>query len=299
MNETIQQLTELYYLCGIWQREAEATDRAFCKTVRKLMYLFYFILFFIFDIVSGFLSESKIELFFIVAIALVISVVGVKLFYLFWKKDEIFVFLNYPCVTHFTADDDKAESLNNQLKMFNKFIRFYLVMLCILFAFYAISCWPIFTNEKKLPLFITFTLVGNYSEIVYWIEYAFLLTEVIYGFMLTSINVIIWSILLNFSMEYRALGNQLRKLGVNEITIDGPNSSERTTTKSFHQNCFEIIKWHQNIHGYCSNQITQHAFIIGGLAPSMDTENDWRPSCHGFDELDFDFSRKDSRCVCL
>lgn len=244
-NKTFGQLTRFYHLLGIWQSDAEST---FSKTGKKLFHMFYSILFQIFLVTCAWQSESKNELFFLIVIEIFVFVVEIKLFYLLYEKDAILAFLYDPIVSHATVvdHDTVADQVNRKTKQFVKFVHSYHFMLWATYFFYIFSTLPIYTNERKLPLFISFKWpVGKHSEILYWIEYCFVLSELAVGFASVSTNVIIWYIMLNYSLEYISLGEKFRHLGVNEMT---ERNLPATTLKLFHRSCVVLIESHQNVY---------------------------------------------------
>lgn len=246
-NQTLCRLTQLYYLLGIWQRGDESACR---KMARKSFYILYYLLFQIFLVSCAIVSESKNEAIFLAAVEILLSVVTIKLMYLLWKKDEIFAFLFDPSVTHSTADTDSFELVNQGIRQFMKFVHSYLLMMGISFVFYILSTLPMFTNGRKLPFFINFTLVGKYSEFIYWIAYAFVISEIFFGFTCTAINVVIWYVLFNYSIEYQVLGNQLKNLGMNKLTttnIAPWRTINPLRRKTFHQDLTRLIRIHRNI----------------------------------------------------
>lgn len=241
-NQTFCRIIKIYYLLGIWQRGEESACR---KIARKSFYMIYYCLFQIFLVSCALVSETANEAIFLAAVEILLSVVTIKLMYLLWKKDVIFAFLFDPSVMHATAADTGSfELINRGLRKFMKFVHAYLLMLGIAFVFYILSTLPMFTTGRKLPFIINFTLIGKYSEIIYWVAYAFVISEIFFGFTCTLINVIIWYVLFNYSIEYQVLGHQLRNLGKHWIAID---ASRRT---KFHQDLIRLIRIHRNIFQY-------------------------------------------------
>lgn len=251
MNQTIRRITKIFYFFGIWQSKEESTFR---KTGRKFIYMSSYILFQIFLVSCATLSKSENELIFLIAVEIMISVITIKLYYLLWEQDNVLAFVNDPIVDHLTADPDILMKLNTKIENFMNFVHSYLTMIGMSFTFYIISSLPIWPTERKLPLLIPyFNFIGKYSEIIYWIEYVYVVSGLICGFTCTLMNVIIWYIMFNYSVEYQVLGKQLRNLGVNKINKTDSrwfNNPQIATRKLFHQNCVDLIKSHRNIFRY-------------------------------------------------
>lgn len=188
--------------------------------------------------------------FFLISVEILLSVVTIKLMYLLWKKDLIFEFLFDPIIVHATADTETFDHVNKEITKFMKFIHSYMVMFPIAFIFYVFSTLPMFSDGRKLPFFIKYTFVGNYSEIIYWIAYVFVISEILFGFACSLTNAIIWYILFNYSIEYKVIGHQLRNLGIKKLWANDPepwnvlHPSIRTT---YNQDLIGLIRSHQNI----------------------------------------------------
>lgn len=244
LNQILYRISGLFHLLGIWQREEESPVR---RAGRKLLFMLYYILFQIFLVTCACVSESTNETIFLVAVEILLSVVTIKLMYLLWKKDEILAFLFDPIVSHSTADADSSEFIDKEMKMFLNFVYSYLLLLGTAFVFYIFSTLPMFSESgRKLPFFISFTMVGQYSDIIYWMAYVFVISEILFGFSCTSINVVIWHILFNYSLEYHVLGNQLRNLGTNKMTKTWKTTYPPGRT-DFHQDLIRLIRRHGKI----------------------------------------------------
>lgn len=223
-NQTLCRIIKMFHLIGIWRKDEEkSASYTTDVVVRKLLYVLYYILFQIFLVTCALLSDSSTEKIFLTSIEIILSVVTIKLGHLLWNKDKIQAFLFDPIVAHSTdsdADNAAFELVDKGIKKIMKFVHWYLLMMGITFVFYILSVMPMLSSnedERKLPFFISFTLVGKYSEFIYWIAYAFVISEIFFGFTCSLINVIIWYILFNYSLEYQLLGNEFRSLGRNKM----------------------------------------------------------------------------------
>lgn len=203
---TICRIVKLFYQLRVWQDEKESASR---KT--KLFYLFLYFLFQVSIATCAFLSDDNSERTFLV-VALVLSVVMlIKLTYTLLRKDEIFGFLYNPIFDKSTKDRNELK-LSLKITNFIRFVRAFLFIISVGCVFVNVSCLPIFSSEKRLPLFIRFTLTCKYSSIIYWLLYAFIAFIALFSLFSTLLSVLIWYVMFNYSIEYEVLGNKLRNL---------------------------------------------------------------------------------------
>ncbi len=252
LNQTLRRIIQTFYLAGIWRKNDESK---FHRTGRKFCYMVYYFLFQIFLVTCAVLSDSATQTIFLIAVEILLSVVTIKLIYLLWKKAVICEFAFEPIIAHYsTFDNDTFAAVNRKIKNFTNFAYAYSGMLGIAFLLYIFSTLPMFSNGKKLPFFISFTLVGKYSELLYWITYAFVMSEILVGYTCSAFNIIIWYIMFNYSVEYEVLGIQIRNLGMSKST-DFVRSQPSTAT-NYRRDLIRLIKTHQKIFQYFAFSIT-------------------------------------------
>lgn len=248
LNQTLRRITKIFYLIGVWRTEQEPEFRS---TGRKLFYMMYYILFQVFLVTCAILSESRNEAFFLGAVEVFLSVVTIKLMYLLWKKDDIYEFLFDSIVSQLFVNSDTSEIVND-LKNFLKFLDSYLLMLVVSFIFYIVSTLPMFTDGRKLPFFIKFSMVGRYSEIIYWTAYAFVICGIAFGFTCTLLSTLIWYIMFNYSLKYRLLGIGMKNLG-RVTTSNHLENVQPSRDQNFYRDMISLIKIHHNLFKYPLN----------------------------------------------
>lgn len=235
-NETIQRIVKILHQTGVW-RLVEAS--IFRETCRKLFFLLYLIAFQVFNAISAFLTDDKNETIFLTEIGVFYAVITVKQVYLLWKKDKIIAFLNDPISAHSTEHHEVSQYVNRKLNGFMRFVHIYLLMLTITSSFIGTSCLPMFTTEKKLPYFISYSIDWTQSEIMYWFMYGFVSLAIIYGFIFNFVTIFIWYLMFNYSVAYEVVGNQLRNLGVDRR----PTATERNL---FQLQLIDSVETHRN-----------------------------------------------------
>lgn len=248
VNQTVCLIVKLLYYLGIWQDEEEP---AFRRIAKKAFYILYPVLFFIFLAIDAFFSYSsgnKNESIFVVQL-----VMTVKIMYLLFKKEELLAFLFDPIVAHSTEDRMEWQQINNKMTKFTKFINAYLFMILITQICNIVFSLPIIYGDKMLPLCISFP--GQFPEIIYWILYAFISTALLCCSATNLITVLIWYIMLSYSIEYEVLGNQFRNLGkrmqMKTITKKKLEKKSQPTPRNlFVQDLIRLIKAHRSVYEY-------------------------------------------------
>lgn len=240
VDETIQKIMQIFYRIGLWQSEEESNYR---KISRKFFYTFFGVLFPIFFAINAFLCDDRNESFFSLQIAIIVGVMYVKFQYLLFNKQEIIEFLFDPTVVRSIEYRDEYNQMRRKIEKFMKFVRPYCLMIYITAALLIVSKLPILSSDKGLPLFISFS--WNDSEIVYWLAYLYVSLLIFLFDTANLITVLIWYVMLNYSIEINLLGNKLRKLGVRkEIIKDSP--TERSV---YVDDLVVLIKDHRKLSG--------------------------------------------------
>lgn len=247
INQTFKRIIKFLYNVGIWSNNEESALR---ERARKLFYLIYFVLFLIFLAVCACVAEERNEFIFLWLIVLIVAVIALKLVYLLWRKNEILTFL-LNSTEHRTWD---ANADNEKIKTFLKFVNGYIFMLIVAAVFYNTTCLPMFSNEKRIPFFIRYTLKWKHSEIIYWIAYVFVGTGIFYSNACNLITSIIWYLMLNFGVEYEILGDKFRNLGiVSQQTIRAASTVGKSISDGENKCLLELIdliKVHLNLFKY-------------------------------------------------
>ncbi|XP_037044202.1 uncharacterized protein LOC119080059 [Bradysia coprophila] len=256
-GKTLQQILKLFYLSGIWQSNEESKYRRISK---RLFYTFFAAFCPSFFATNSFLCADRNEMIFSTQAVILASVIYVKSLYLLFKKPEILAFLYDPIVVHSIETREEYERMSKKIKKFMTFVRPYFLAICLTAASLIIIELPIFSADKGLPFFISFT--WNDSEVVYWLAYLFLSLSTVLYCVINFSNAIIWYIMLNYSVEYQLLGNRLRNLGVTiaknqnknekEKKIGKPELKQKTInsvpqSKKFVENLIVLVKAHRNM----------------------------------------------------
>ncbi|XP_037043155.1 uncharacterized protein LOC119079380 [Bradysia coprophila] len=235
LNQTLCQVTEVFYFLRMWTRKEESNS---FKIGRTLFFLIYYSLFQILLVTCSVLSPDANEAIFLATVEVFILVVTIKVKCLLWNKDDMCSFIFDPITTHSILDVDTTELVDKDITFFLKFIQFYLAINCSSVISIAVGALPMITNDRKLPLFISYKLdlEGLYSDYVYWTAYVFVVSEVFLGIIFTLSNILIWYAMFNYSLEYQVIGSQMKQLGKNRLG--------RT---DFQRDLIQVIKNHRNL----------------------------------------------------
>lgn len=237
-NQTLCQIIQLFYFFGIWQRDDESKCR---KMAKKILYLLFSATFPIFSAVNALFCCNKQEAIFSVQVVISTSVLFLKSAYLVFEKDKILQYLNDMITCPSVNDQQDHQSINEKIMKFTKFIRVYLKALFTTVLILIGIKLPIISADKTLPLFISFS--WNDSEVAYWFAFVLVSLSLISSLIANFLSVLIWFIMLNYSVEYQMLGGKLHTLGwqVDEARGEG---SKKT---SYSQNLINLIGTHQKL----------------------------------------------------
>ncbi|XP_037037390.1 putative odorant receptor 71a [Bradysia coprophila] len=238
-DKTFQKIIKIFYLSGIWQRDEEPNYR---KIGKKLFYTSFGALLPIFFATNSVLCVNRNESIFSVQIAILLWVVYLKFLYLLFKEQEIFDFLNDPTVVHSIENREQYQQTNKKIKKFIGLVRLYFFTLCLTAALLIIVKLPIFSTDKGLPVFISFT--WNDSEIIYWLTYLFLSLSIALYCVVNFMTPLVWYIMLNYSVEYQLLGDKLKNLEGKTIKNEAQNENkqEKGTKKMLGQKTYNLIQ---------------------------------------------------------
>ncbi|KAJ6635258.1 hypothetical protein Bhyg_13843, partial [Pseudolycoriella hygida] len=128
----------------------------------------------------------------------------------------------------------------------------YLVIMAVVVFLLIVPPLPVFSSERELPMFIVYSFEWTYKDLMYWLIYSPLAVQIILMFVVNLLTVIIWYVMLNFSIKYQVLGNQLTNLGmpkysdIDIATLPTPEDDlfylELIASVEKHQNIFEMIE---------------------------------------------------------
>ncbi|XP_037040972.1 putative odorant receptor 71a [Bradysia coprophila] len=246
LDEALQRILKIFYRMGIWQRDEESNYR---KIGMKMFYTFFGALFLIFFATNAFLCDDRNESIFSVQISIAAAILYVKTLYVLFNKQEILAFLYDPIVVHSIENREEYDETVKKINKFMNFVRPYCLAIFLTVSLLIVIKLPIFSTDKGLPLFISFS--WNRSEIIYWLAYLFLSLSCFLYATMNLITILIWYMMLNYSIDYELLGNKLRKLGVVKKTIAKKAKKQKefrlTQRSGFVEDLIVLVKAHRNL----------------------------------------------------
>ncbi|XP_037040976.1 putative odorant receptor 71a [Bradysia coprophila] len=241
LDEALQRILKIFYRMGIWQSDEEPN---YLKVAKKFFYTFFGALYPIFFTANAFLCDRN-ESVFSVQLTIIAAVLYVKILYVLFKKQEILEFLFDPIVVHSIENREEYDETVKKIKEFMNFVRMYCLATFVTVPLLIVIKFPIFSADKGLPFFISFS--WNSSEIIYWLAYFFVSLSSTLYVTANLITILIWYMLLNYSIEYELLGNKLRKLGVGMKAVKKQKEFRLIQRSGFVEDLIVLIKAHRNL----------------------------------------------------
>lgn len=192
----------------MWKNEDES---GLHKGKRLFYYIFYVC--YLCVLVSGAVqSDNKNESIFLASLSIASAVGLVRLIYIFEKNEEITAFLQYVGLHSFTEREEfiKIKKTMTYFTYISNFL--FSVLISGLFT-PSISVLPVFSNKKRLPLFLDSLFPIN-SEISYWLAFIFIQCGLFISMVATSTVLHMWYLLINVSIKYQLMGNKFQNLGL-------------------------------------------------------------------------------------
>lgn len=246
LPQVINKIMECYYRVGYWHRGDDATAR---ETLIKLFYSIYYLLFLISVIVGALTCVDPDESVFLGEASLLAFVLEVKLLHIVWRKRQIVEFLHQIGVLTI-ADEEQFNIVNGKVAAFMKFI-----IILTGFTFFGSVCCaigiPIIGSERKQVINIGFPFDWRTSEIVFWLEFAFISSGFIISFFTFLFSVIMWYLLFVCALKYDVLANRFRNIQKSRraecIIFDERKISETIEEKLFVRDLIDGIDTHMEL----------------------------------------------------
>lgn len=239
-HKVIYQLMGAFYQVGMWWRN---DDTFVClKLGTKLIHLIYYVSFLLSLTCGAILSDRTDESAFFVALGLTSVVTCVRLNYILWHKVEICEFINDIAVHTFTIHDEFSK-FNKKINKFMQFVYCYIGV--IFFGFFAIIILPIFSYRQTLPLNIWFPFDWSNNGFVFWVAYLYGVTVIMFSVIAAFLALLIWYIIMSYSIRYQMLGDQFRKIGL--VVTSTARISDEEKGNSFFQDLIDSMRCHQQI----------------------------------------------------
>lgn len=249
IHPTIEEIVRWLYKLKVWQN-GEKSDTP--ETNKKLLYLMFYFTFFLHNIMCAIQAKDENETFFLMVAGVIIAVTEVRVIHVVGKNKEILGFLYHP------LDDDSNEFLQETtssgrtMNNFMKFVHAYIAAMFV--AVILLLIFPMLSATKTLPLFVTYSYDGMFSDIFYYLLYLYVSSELVLSLIFNVTNVLNWYIMLNYSISYEKLGERLKRLG--DRKEEPEDSQEATSHCPYFEDLISSTLAHQNIFRYYFKYIT-------------------------------------------
>lgn len=244
----IRKIIDGYNRLGLWHRGDDATIK---ETRIKIFYSIYSLLFPIASLAGAISSDDKDESTFLLEVAILCIIVCVKLFYIIWRKKEIFELLHRIGVYSIKEKEDFIV-VDDKLRSFMKWIAYFYCYAIFMGAFVALIA-PFIGSDKKLFFNVSFPLDHKNNEFGFWIAFLFTCTEIFLGVVSFSFSIIVWYLMFNCGLKYEVLGSELENMGVVR-TVDADvkkrKISEMEKRNFFKRDLIAGIESHKDINEY-------------------------------------------------
>lgn len=237
----MKQIIGVFYLLNIWQTESTVS-----REVTKVLYLLVYSTFLLSLLAGAVLSDDRDDSIFLTAVALEVVNLLMKLRFILWQQETICAFIEN-IGTHSVTDLEDYLAINRKVNSFMKFVTVFFLMAFIGFTPVFIFCWPIFSEEKKLPLNIAFPLDWRNSQYAYWTAYVYLMYCLLFSMICLIVTVITWYLMMNCSIKYESLGRELRLMGISNRKW---KLTEIKKMEIFFGELVRLIESHQNLKKY-------------------------------------------------
>lgn len=242
LHQGINKMIKSFRLIRLWHRGDEPTPS---ERRTKLFYSTYYLLYFISIIVGAFTCDDVDESIFLAQTSVMAFIGYVKLLYIIWRQKEILQLLNRIGVHYF--EDKKQFTIENE--KLEHFMRYIIGLVAN--TFFATLCCalgiPFLGGERKQFLNIGFPFDWKTNELVYWIEFAFIIIGAVLSMFSFLFSALMWFLLFNCSLKYDIFASQLRNMGSIKTSDNEVNISERQKENSFRQDLINGIETHKDI----------------------------------------------------
>lgn len=190
--DVISFILKFYYKIELFPNfEAKKPPSKLKSFLRNFIFIMFFIVFFILLIVNAFVKDNLTDSVFLLASAMEIGVLSVRLIAFDWNKDDI-VFLIKEMTRHSIELKESHQEVVMKIDKFRKFV--YCLAMMNLSGMILIIFLPVLSSEKKLVFEIWLPFEYESGDIVFWMAYVYTTTCVCFAVLSVSAVVIVWCV---------------------------------------------------------------------------------------------------------
>lgn len=200
--DTVKKLISLFYVLGFWDNKN--------NSFRQLFHFTYFGSVLLTIAVGALTTDDKDDSIFLTVISIIFLVHASRYAYIIFNKNE-FLMLIYQTSAHRTNDYNQFIEINNKLKYFRQFSTCLFVMCTVGLGFIAVL--PFISSNNVLVFNYGLPSHLKQSQLVFYVIHVYVVIGFVYALILFSITTIVWYVMMNCSIQYEILGNELKNIG--------------------------------------------------------------------------------------
>lgn len=241
VHNGIRLLIKSFQFVGWWDSD-NGVPTKLRKVAKCLLFLFY-ASFAVSLAVGAINSDNEEDSSFLSVITIAAIVQLFKLSYIIWRSTEIRGFIIN--VGSFTVDDpDEFHRVEKKLKNFMAFVNGFIMVLALVatiaLGFDAMSAAM---GKRFLHFSIAFPLDWRHNVFGYWITFIYVAIQSVYSEMIFALDIIVWYLMLIFTMKYHLLGHRLRRLSERKSIERSMDATFDSSVKIF----VSVIETHENL----------------------------------------------------
>lgn len=239
----MNRIIHFFYQMKIWHRGATPTIK---EQAIKTFYCIYLLSLTVSAAIGAMTNENVDQSVFLAEITIVAAVLSMKLSCLTWKQNQV---QNLLKVCAFPVKNDELFVVIDQ--KLGRFMKFVFVLFCsgVLASCFACGVLPLLGSDRAVVFKMGYPLKWKNNTIAFWMANAVLFISLIIAMIAYLFSTIIWYMMLNYSIRYTLLGDELGH--VRRTVVEGKGKmSEKEKQNTFLLDLKASVDAHQHLTGY-------------------------------------------------
>lgn len=242
VHRRLEQVISIFHFIGLWHDDNDHSKNKYLKWAKIIWHLTVYG-YYPFSLALGALHcESDTEAIFLAVLAIVGTLLTIRLFYFALRKDEILKFIRTLGVHTIKDNAEEYRRVQNTVDLFARFGTSFEAMLVVAVSTMITIALPFFSSEKHFPLNIYVPLDWRNNEFYYWFIYILVSYDLVMTIIFSCFNVIIWYLIMSIVLEYEILGNEFRNMG--------KVKKSKSNIDLFEKELIVLIKQHESLQMY-------------------------------------------------
>lgn len=204
--DSITHVYSIFHLVGLWRNKDGVA-------IYQVFFFVYFMMLIVSITVGSFITEDPDERVFQFVTTFIGIVQITRMHCLIWKEKKI-KSLTRENGIYSTNDYEVYTRAVKKMNSMNTLARLFMsvMVLCLI----AVALFPLVSNEKRLIYTIPFPVDYTVSTGAFWMAYTFVTTSFFWSIVCCFYVVVVWYMMLNFTIKYEVPGSQFKYLGMAE-----------------------------------------------------------------------------------